>query len=314
MGPLGCLLDPRLSRESHMFSNNDLVGTVEKTLSILGLENSKPEISTIPKKKVKLSITEYRQRKKLTSSDKNEDHEPEPTSTEENNSSESFKVVSRPRSGSTSSSTSLTSSDDEIVSPDIITAKVPAFNSEPTELERQREISSLRLKKAFGLAVDEESRPEAILNLELEPKVKPIPIPSPTFPIPGTTCEIIRDAPTSAPTPICPPLSPELLDAPPIVPCTRSPSPPVEEEIKNVSTAEDTPMEEIHPSDEVKTDDMQPNIFYTPDEEEEVPPQPTYEETSSINYVPPFNNPVYPNTSFPAYTSTIVSAIRNTTV
>lgn len=33
----------------------------------------------------------------------------------------------------------------------------PIFNSEPTELERQREISSLRLKKAFGLPIDEES-------------------------------------------------------------------------------------------------------------------------------------------------------------
>lgn len=34
----------------------------------------------------------------------------------------------------------------------------PAFNSEPTELERQREISSVRLKKVFGLSV-EENRP-----------------------------------------------------------------------------------------------------------------------------------------------------------
>lgn len=31
----------------------------------------------------------------------------------------------------------------------------PAFNSEPTELERQREISSMRLKKVFGLSIDE---------------------------------------------------------------------------------------------------------------------------------------------------------------
>lgn len=48
--------------------------------------------------------------------DKSDDHEQEPEqmSTEENNSSESFKVTSRLRSGSTSSSTSLTSSDDEI--------------------------------------------------------------------------------------------------------------------------------------------------------------------------------------------------------
>lgn len=30
-----------------------------------------------------------------------------------------------------------------------------AFNSEPTELERQRESVSLRLKKAFGFSLDE---------------------------------------------------------------------------------------------------------------------------------------------------------------
>lgn len=112
------------------------------------------------------------------------DHEPEQMSTEENNSSESFKVTSRLRSGSTSSSTSLTSSDDEIppelpikgedkyifflftylISP----VAVPAFNSEPTELERQREISSLRLKKAFGLAVDEEPRPGKLRFIKLK--------------------------------------------------------------------------------------------------------------------------------------------------
>lgn len=55
MGPLGCLMDPRLSRDSHMFSHNDLIGTVEKTLSILGFEENKTE-TTLPKRKVKVNI------------------------------------------------------------------------------------------------------------------------------------------------------------------------------------------------------------------------------------------------------------------
>ncbi|KAJ8973338.1 hypothetical protein NQ317_004650 [Molorchus minor] len=286
MGPLGCIMDPRLSRDSHIFSNNDLVGTVEKTLSILGLENNKPEVDTIPKKKVKLSITEYRQRKKLNINDKSEDHEPEQTSTEENNSSESFKVISRTRSGSTSSSISLTSSDDEI--PPDLTPKAPAFNSEPTELERQREISSLRLKKSFWIIM---LNVDAILNLEMEPKVKPIPIPSPTFPIPGTR-EVAKDNQPMAGTSITNPiLSPEKC----VTPQARSPSPPVDKHhlLKSLLSLKSQ-----------KTEDLQTNVFYTPDEDE-AQTQPVFEETSDINYVPPFNNPVYPNTSFTTYSSTI---------
>lgn len=56
MSPLGSLMDPRLSRESRIFSTNtDLIGAVEKTLSILGLENAKldPE-PPVPKRKVKV--------------------------------------------------------------------------------------------------------------------------------------------------------------------------------------------------------------------------------------------------------------------
>ena len=54
MPPVGCLMDPRLSRDHHhMFSNSDhLVGTVEKTLSIFGFEERKPEPITPAKRKV----------------------------------------------------------------------------------------------------------------------------------------------------------------------------------------------------------------------------------------------------------------------
>lgn len=58
MSSLGSLMDPRLSRESRLFSSNtDLIGTVEKTLSILGLENAKPDPKPdqqLPKRKVKV--------------------------------------------------------------------------------------------------------------------------------------------------------------------------------------------------------------------------------------------------------------------
>ncbi|RZC35224.1 SET domain containing protein, partial [Asbolus verrucosus] len=53
MSSVTCLMDPRLSRDHHhIFSNSDhLVGTVEKTLSILGFEERKPEPITPAKRK-----------------------------------------------------------------------------------------------------------------------------------------------------------------------------------------------------------------------------------------------------------------------
>lgn len=47
----GCLMDPRL--RNHNFTNSEhLVGTVEKTLSILGFEDRKPEIIPPTRRKV----------------------------------------------------------------------------------------------------------------------------------------------------------------------------------------------------------------------------------------------------------------------
>nr|XP_008192438.1 PREDICTED: uncharacterized protein LOC103312751 [Tribolium castaneum] len=293
MPPVSCLMDPRLSRDHHhIFSNSDhLVGTVEKTLSILGFEERKPEPITPAKRK--LSITEYRQRKKLNNNDKTSMDEP--VSTEENNSSESFKPM-RPRSDSMSSSTSITSSDDEAPAIEM-TGKAPsAFNSEPTELERQRELTTLRLKKVLGIAVDEESRKpaldvEAILNCELPPVVKTIP-PSPTFPIPGS-CDVTLTAAKS---------SPILEAAPPNPAPVSSSSPPtVENEEPEVES------EEI--AEEQTEVGVKPNMFYTPDEEEagvDENAQGSFEEIDSVDYVPPFNNPVYPNDSnFTAFASVL---------
>ncbi|CAH1099752.1 unnamed protein product [Psylliodes chrysocephalus] len=314
---LSCL-DPRLSRENRFLANTDLVGTVEKTLSILGLENTetrKPEPTT-PKRKVKLSITEYRQRKKLNVEEKSEEHETEPVSTEENNSSESFKMATRHRSASASSSTSLTSSDDDVCTPEIV-VKAPVFNSEPTELERQRETSSLRLKKAFGLSIDKEPPAalniKAILNLELEsPKLKPVPLLSPTFPIPGNVDLATKESTEVAPAPNAaspePPIlaeSPPPIDKPPAMETSTE-----EMETEDISVTDD-PDPVVEEKDATDADEPQ-NMFYTPDEEDAVVPPAEKEETSvsfeeaeSISYVPPFNNPVYPNSSFTNFSSTI---------
>lgn len=107
------------------------MATVEKNLSILGFEDQKTENVPPIKRKVsgeiyklqcvihvcllQLSITEYRQRKQLTVSEKIAE---EPT-TEENTSSQSPPQKLRPRSDSASSATSFMSSDDEITPPDL---------------------------------------------------------------------------------------------------------------------------------------------------------------------------------------------------
>lgn len=60
INPLSSLMDPRLSRDSRIFSSNtDLIGTVEKTLSILGLENAKPDPAEPPPPKRKVKVVSY---------------------------------------------------------------------------------------------------------------------------------------------------------------------------------------------------------------------------------------------------------------
>ncbi|CAH0554751.1 unnamed protein product [Brassicogethes aeneus] len=61
--PIGsCLLDPRLARDHHpMFSNSDhLVGAVEKTLSILGFQERRPEAITPAKRKTSSAAVDNR--------------------------------------------------------------------------------------------------------------------------------------------------------------------------------------------------------------------------------------------------------------
>lgn len=112
-----------------LFNNSEhLVGTVEKTLSILGFEDQKTDCLPPTKRKViktiyilvvrklfilflslQLSITEYRQRKKLVTSDKSNDDQ-----MHEESMSQSPTQNLRHRSDSVSSATSFLSSDDDL--------------------------------------------------------------------------------------------------------------------------------------------------------------------------------------------------------
>ncbi|KAK4876057.1 hypothetical protein RN001_012479 [Aquatica leii] len=297
---LRCTLDPRLSRP--IFNTSDhLVATVEKNLSMLGFEE---KVTNVTPTKRKLSINEYRQRKQLTLNEKLMD---EPIS-EENTSSQSPPQKLRTRSSSNSSETSFMSSDEEFRNTELPQKALSAFNSEPTELEKQRESVSLRLKKAFGLSIDEDTRKpplnmDAILNCDLD------------------STKSLRGYSSTASA------------------CSESNSNPVTEtcvDDAEVSTAEDTKTEVVSEtgveqdtavaenncemSVESTKDDVNPEMFYTPDEEDldkvekedvrENDKSDEYVAVESTNYVPPFNNPVYPNSSFTSFGSVIDDETR----
>ncbi|KRT80386.1 hypothetical protein AMK59_7379, partial [Oryctes borbonicus] len=286
---LGSLLDPRLSRDrpTSLFSNSEhLVGTVEKTLSFLGFDDKKPEQVTPAKRK--LSITEYRQRKKLNNNDKNQ----EEGTMEESNLSQSPKLV-RNRSNSSSSASSCATSDDEPIPVETAGKVLSAFNSEPTELERQRENVSLRLKKAFGLSVDDESRKpalnvETLLKCDLPTPMKStIPLSSPTFPIPGSSDPPPTQSSITSHTE--PQYHPEHLQQP--------------EPAKQVETC--LKAEKPQPSPVQKIPTGESVLYYTPDEEELEVSNSGTEKAEAASYVPPFNNPLYPNSTYTNYGSVI---------
>ncbi|XP_060528091.1 uncharacterized protein LOC132703064 [Cylas formicarius] len=275
-----------------LFERGDhLVGAVEKTLSIFGFRNEQAEPVTPPKRKVKLSITEYLQRKKLNS-DKTDEPEPEPESSAEDNSVDVPKTgatTPQPRSRSSSFSSSMSS--DEDTAQTITVSKASVFNSEPTELERQREISSIRLKKVFGLAVDDSNKTLDTSTIfgDIQSKLKSFAtsLASPTF---------SEKSLSEAPPPPPPPPS-----EPPTVAAPAEPDEPV--------AGEDGVGDDVN--DTTRGDADEPNVFYTPDDDDDhegagttrFEPAPPPE--SSVSYVPPFNNPIYPNNNFNAYTSTI---------
>lgn len=162
----------------------------------------------------------------------------------------------------------------------------------------------------FFLAIDVQS----ILNLELEPKVKPAQ--SSTFSIPGSTETTAPKSPLSPECPASPP--PQTSISPTLIPeesteNTESVDLPVTEEGEQITANVDdncSNQENISKKDDKKDEDSSAtNIYYTPDEEEHVERvtrrEPVFEEPESVSYVPPFNNPIYPNDSFTSYTSTI---------
>ena len=65
---------------------------------------------------------------------------------------------------------------------------------------------------------------------------------------------------------------------------------------------------------EITANAVNPEMFYTPDEEDvdktEKNEIETAEVVESTNYVPPFNNPVYPNSSFTSFGSVIDDETR----
>ncbi|KAF5298183.1 hypothetical protein FQA39_LY02607 [Lamprigera yunnana] len=301
--PLRCMLDPRISRP--IFSAGDhLVATVEKNLSILGFEE---KAAHIPPAKRKLSITEYRQRKQLTLNEKLTD---EPVC-EENTLSQSPPQKLRARSNSNSSETSYLSSDEEFRSNELPSKALSAFNSEPTELEKQRESVSLRLKKAFGLSIDEDSRKpalnmDAILNCDLN-SVKVLR---------GYTSAVSACSESNSNT-IAETLCTEDTDVCPAREDTKTEDAFVLVLEKDSVVSE---LDQIASEQVIVKDNVNPEMFYIPDEDDvdkiekdevrESEKCTQYVATESTNYVPPFNNPVYPNSSFTSFGSVIDDETR----
>lgn len=125
----------------------------------------------------------------------------------------------------------------------------------------------------------------SLLKADLQPlslKTTTLPLQSPTFPIPGSASE---------PTPRI-----------------TSPDMPTQSAYLQQSTA---PLSPVNKSElkEVAVSDSNPVMYYTPDEEEA--PGPSVEEgklmdkPETTSYVPPFNNPLYPNSSYTSYGSVI---------
>uniref|UniRef100_A0A1Y1NA62 SET domain-containing protein n=1 Tax=Photinus pyralis TaxID=7054 RepID=A0A1Y1NA62_PHOPY len=303
--PLRCALDPRLSRP--LFNTSEhLVATVEKNLSILGFEDKTTHAAPI---KRKLSITEYRQRKQLTLNEKLVDE----AVSEENTSSQSPPLKLRTRSDSNSSATSFASSDEEFRPPELTQKALSAFNSEPTELEKQRESVSLRLKKAFGLSIDEDSRKpalsmETLLNCDLN---------SAKTSLPGFGSTVSTCSESNSNPPILETVSAEESETCSTMEVVKS------EVISDSSLAkEELTVARVPTPSEVNEGVVNPKMFYIPDEEDadktgkeeaESIPDAKCDEfvvVESTNYVPPFNNPVYPNSSFTSFGSVIDDETR----
>lgn len=157
-----------------------------------------------------------------------------------------------------------------------------------SQVRRFKKICYLFYLITFSTALDV----EAILNCELPPVVKTIP-PSPNFPIPGSCDVNLTSSSKSSPVLESAPSNP--------VPVTNSPV--------NFAPEKETEPESEENEEKESEVSVKPNMFYTPDEEErgtDENAQGGFEEIDTVDYVPPFNNPVYPNDSnFTPYASVL---------
>lgn len=134
----------------------------------------------------------------------------------------------------------------------------------------------------------------------------------------GNTEVLPKSSPTPPPPPESPPPPPHESTPPLAVEELTEESHPPFEPTDSQEIVSESPIDNVDSSTEDasvitrcdKNDKSPaPNLFYTPDEEEnevEVSPhEPVFEETECVSYVPPFNNPIYPNDNFTSYTSAI---------
>lgn len=124
---------------------------------------------------------------------------------------------------------------------------------------------------------------ESLLNCELPPVVKTTSrLPSPTFPIPGSSEPSNKE------------------NEAPIVE-DQQPAVTVE------STAVDQQIQDVEEEKVVEDTKQQPVLYYTPDDEEMLGEEDVKETLGSNEEaeVPPFNNPVYPSSSYSSLTSAI---------
>lgn len=129
---------------------------------------------------------------------------------------------------------------------------------------------------------------ETLLKCDLPTPMKStIPLSSPTFPIPGSSDPL---PPQSSITTHCEPQynPPEHL--------------PPSEPTKQVETVK---VEKLQPPIVQKISTGDSVMYYTPDEEELEISNGGTEKVDSADYVPPFNNPLYPNSTYTNYGSVI---------
>lgn len=193
-------------------------------------------------------------------------------------------------------------------------------------------MSNLRLKKAFGLALDDEPRKPgkllrisaifkitfhglvidmaAILNCDIESKIiLPSPLSSNAIAL-ASLSELSMSPTLRAPmtpdrayTPVLPPEP--LKSSSPIreieidedreVFVQREESVEIQEEQSNVGFNEEGGDKNVETKDGEQGEEKT-NLFYDPDDDER--PAVVLEEPADAKYVPPFNNPVYPNSNF----------------